>query len=106
LGTLSPACVGDIYRNLEISKGRALWPDASDSAIRGFHRCEYCRRLWKKRNNEFQRFSQIAAGSASELDYELLPAKDLGYLTNSDCSIIADELSQLRKMLRFSAAKS
>jgi len=50
-------------------------------------------------NNEFQRFLQIAAGSASELVYELLLAKDLGYLTQSDHSKIADELTQIRKML-------
>jgi len=40
-------------------------------------------------NNEFQRFLQIAAGSASELDYELLLAKDLGYLNGIDYSKIA-----------------
>jgi four helix bundle protein len=53
----------------------------------------------KTGNNEFQRFLQIAAGSASELDYELLLAKDLGYLTDPDYARIADELSQVRKML-------
>jgi four helix bundle protein len=50
-------------------------------------------------NNESQRFLQIAAGSASELDYELLLAKDLGYLTEPDYVRMADELSQIRKML-------
>ena len=50
-------------------------------------------------NNEFQHFLQIAAGSASELDYELLLAKDLGYLTQPNYSRIAGELSQIRKML-------
>ena len=50
-------------------------------------------------NAEFQRFLQIAAGSSSELDYELLLAKDLGYLTQPDYSGIADELSQIRRML-------
>ena len=50
-------------------------------------------------NNEFQRFLQIAAGSTSELDYELLLAKDLGYLAKPDYAKIADELSQIRKML-------
>jgi four helix bundle protein len=53
----------------------------------------------KMGNNEFQRFLQIAAGSASELDYELLLAKDLGYLPEPDYARIADELSQIRKML-------
>jgi len=47
-------------------------------------------------NNKFQRFLQIATGSASELDYELLLAKDF---TKPDYSRIADELSQIRKML-------
>jgi four helix bundle protein len=32
----------------------------------------------KTGNNEFQSFLQIASGSASELDYELPLAKDLG----------------------------
>ena len=50
-------------------------------------------------NNEFQRYLQIASGSASELDYELLLAKDLRYLAKPDCAKIADELSQIRKML-------
>ena len=50
-------------------------------------------------NNEFQRFLQIASGSASELDCELLLAKDLSSLANPDYAKIADELSQIRKML-------
>ena len=50
-------------------------------------------------NNEFQHFLQIASGSASELDCELLLAQDLGYLTNPEYARIADELSQVRKML-------
>jgi len=31
-------------------------------------------------NNEFQRYLQIASGSASELDYHFLLASDLGFL--------------------------
>jgi four helix bundle protein len=53
----------------------------------------------KTGNNEFQRFLHIAAGSASELDYELLLAKDLAYLSKPDYAGIADELSHIRKML-------
>jgi four helix bundle protein len=53
----------------------------------------------KMGNNEFQRFLQIAAGSASELDYELLLAKDLGCIAVTDFSGIASELLQIRKML-------
>ena len=50
-------------------------------------------------NNEFQCFLQIASGSARELDCELLLAKDLGCLAKPDYAKIADELSQIRKML-------
>jgi four helix bundle protein len=50
-------------------------------------------------NNEFQRFLQIAGGSPSEPDYELLLAKQLGYIATVDYSKLADELAQVRKML-------
>ncbi|HKD78686.1 MAG TPA: four helix bundle protein [Candidatus Angelobacter sp.] len=39
---------------------------------------EGCGRLG---NSELHRFLQIACGSANELEYHLLLAKDLGYLT-------------------------
>ena len=37
----------------------------------------------KRGNNEFQRFLQIASGSASELDYHLLLARRVGPLGNA-----------------------
>lgn len=33
----------------------------------------------KRENNEFQRYLQIASGSASKLDYHLLLSRDLGF---------------------------
>jgi len=53
----------------------------------------------KRGNNEFQRFLQFASGSASELDYHLLLARDLGFLTRIDHEKLAGDLSQLRRML-------
>jgi four helix bundle protein len=53
----------------------------------------------KRGNNEFQRYLQIAAGSASELDYHLLLARDLGLLQEVDYRRLLSGLSQLRKML-------
>jgi four helix bundle protein len=53
----------------------------------------------KGSNNEFQRFLQIAAGSASELDYHFLLARDLGFLPKPDYLALADDLAALRKML-------
>jgi four helix bundle protein len=56
-------------------------------------------------NREFQRFLQIASGSANELDCELLLAKDLVCLAKPDYAKIADEPSQIRKILSSLSAK-
>jgi four helix bundle protein len=53
----------------------------------------------KRGNNEFQRFLQIASGSASELDYHLLLAKDLGFLAEPCYRVSARNLLELRRML-------
>lgn len=48
---------------------------------------------------EFARFLQIAAGSASELDYHLLLAHDLNLIADKDYETIAGSLIEVRKML-------
>jgi four helix bundle protein len=53
----------------------------------------------KRGNNEFQRFLQISSGSASELDYHFLLARDLLYLAHADYVRMAKEPSDLRRML-------
>ncbi len=53
----------------------------------------------KRGNNEFQRFLLIASGSASELDYHLLLARDLGFLAEPDYVGLAKSLGELRRML-------
>ena len=53
----------------------------------------------KRGNNEFQRYLQIASGSASELDYHLLLSKDLGFLSDIDYRKLARSLTEVRKML-------
>lgn len=50
-------------------------------------------------NAELARFLEIASGSASELDYHLLLAKDLDLLTAEEHESMVDELAQIRKML-------
>jgi four helix bundle protein len=42
---------------------------------------------------------QIAAGSASELDYHLLLAKDLKFLTEEQYSGLEKSLGEVRRML-------
>jgi four helix bundle protein len=48
---------------------------------------------------ELARFVRIAMGSASELDYHLLLARDFGYLQSDDHQGLSQELTRIRKML-------
>ncbi|MDF9797416.1 four helix bundle protein [Catalinimonas alkaloidigena] len=50
-------------------------------------------------DNELQRFIIITMGSASELEYQLLLAKDLGYLPLAAYEILCEELVVAKKML-------
>jgi four helix bundle protein len=53
----------------------------------------------KSGNNELHRFLQMASGSASELDYHLLLARDLNYLAEADHVRIEKSLLEVRRML-------
>ncbi len=48
---------------------------------------------------ELRRLLRVALGSACELDYLLLLAKDLGYLPSQQQTQTAAELTEIRKML-------
>ena len=50
-------------------------------------------------DSEFGRFIQIALGSAYELQYQWLVAKDTGYLSLSDYQGVHDGLEEICKML-------
>jgi len=52
-------------------------------------------------NNEFARFIDIASGSASEAEYQLLLAHDLGFIPNTkQYEAASGEISEIKKMLR------
>ena len=48
---------------------------------------------------ELARFCDIAAGSASELDYQLQLARDLGYLSEATHAKLESQLNEIRRML-------
>jgi four helix bundle protein len=48
---------------------------------------------------EFARFLQIAMGSASETEYHLLLAKDLGLLSASEYDPMAGSVEEVKRML-------
>jgi four helix bundle protein len=66
------------------------------SASMGANIAEGC---GKEGNRELHRFLQIASGSASELDYHLLLARDLKYLGDADYVSVSEQLLEVRRML-------
>ena len=50
-------------------------------------------------NSEFRRFCSIAMGSASELEYHLLLAKDLKFIRPGDHERLSGQLTEVRRML-------
>jgi four helix bundle protein len=48
---------------------------------------------------ELARFCAIAMGSASELEYHLLLAKDLKLLTDADHTALTDQTAEVKRML-------
>ena len=50
-------------------------------------------------NPEMKRFSVIATGSASELEYQLILSKDLQYLPEAIYKELQNELIEIRKMI-------
>ena len=57
---------------------------------------EGCGRLG---NTELHRFLQIACGSASELEYHFLLARDLGYLVVEEHASVQKQLLEMKRML-------
>jgi len=50
-------------------------------------------------DSDFARFVQIALGSASETEYHLLLAKDLGYLGDREHDDMTQEIQEVKRML-------
>jgi four helix bundle protein len=50
-------------------------------------------------DREFAQFVRIAMRSASELEYQLLLARDLKFIGDADCRRISDEVMAIRRML-------
>jgi four helix bundle protein len=66
------------------------------SASIGANIAEGCGRYGRA---EFARFLNIALGSACELDYHILLAKDLGYLRPEQHKLLERDLAEIRRML-------
>ncbi len=50
-------------------------------------------------DKDFARFLGIAAGSASEVDYQILLARDLGYLTKENYNRLNSHVNEVKRIL-------
>ncbi len=48
---------------------------------------------------DFARFVQIAMGSSTEVEYHVLLAKDLGYVSDNDFIELTDSVHEVKRML-------
>jgi four helix bundle protein len=48
---------------------------------------------------DLARFADIASGSASEVEYELLLARDLDYIDNKTYLVLIKDLFEIKRML-------
>jgi four helix bundle protein len=53
----------------------------------------------RRTSTELARFVRIALGSASELDYQLLLSRDLGFMAAEEFTSASASLTEVRKML-------
>jgi len=53
----------------------------------------------RRTNAELANFLNIASGSASEVEYEILLAKEVGYITAEQCDAWTREIGEIRSML-------
>ena len=53
----------------------------------------------RRTNAELANFLNIASGSASEVEYEILLAKEIGHITAEQCDAWTQEIGEIRSML-------
>jgi four helix bundle protein len=53
----------------------------------------------KRGNGDFQRFLGIAAGSASELEFHFLLARDLKFISDDQYEILNSAVTEVKRML-------
>ena len=61
--------------------------------------CNIAEGCGRRGDAELARFLQIAAGSASELEYQLLLAHDLRFMSDSDYRHLFEEVTGVKRML-------
>jgi len=61
--------------------------------------CNIAEGCGRRGNGEFHKFLQIATGSASEVEYQLLLSRELGYMSDVEYGKLSREIVEVKKML-------
>jgi len=81
------------------SARRNIWINESDATVGCFIGANIAEGSCRKGDCEFARFLQIAMGSASELEYHLLLARDLELLPAIDYQRLSEGAIEVKRML-------
>jgi four helix bundle protein len=73
--------------------------------MRGIDCRKYRGRMWQTGNGEFQHFLDIASGSASELEYHFLLARDLRFIGEEKYEQLNGGVVEIKRMLASLACK-
>lgn len=95
----TPAYVRELPCNRQFSEARNIridFPNTQVCCLGGGQHCGRMRKAWKA---ELQRFLNIATGSASELEYHFLLARDLGYIDELAHKSVNTATVDVKKML-------
>ena len=77
----------DVYQaSKSFPRGGNVRIDQPDAKSVSIDRCQHCGGSCRRGDIDFARFLQMAAGSASELEYHLLLARDLKLLADAGLS--------------------
>jgi len=86
-----------VSAHVRVSEGRALRSNHSTPAIFGI-RPNIAEGCGRGTDPDFARFLQIAMGSASEAEYQMLLSRDLGYLAEEQYVVLQGAVSEVKRM--------
>src|SRR5215472_647766 len=99
MGKGAPAYTRGLQGHRLFSERRAVRFNEPDPPGLRVYPGQYCRRVWTERQGRVGTLLQVSMGSASELDYHLLLAHDLGLLRDKEYEQLQTQAVEVKRML-------